>query len=118
MTLGALSLGNLGLSSEDPCYDPNGHPWYDWGLESIWNTPYECQCMIDNNYPIGQQCATPSGVVAVTAGAVGGAANVVGEGLGTGIATGVGSFAQNINFSGIALLAVAGFVAYALLSKR
>jgi hypothetical protein len=49
---------------------------------------------------------------------VGGAASAVGEGIGTGIATGAGSFASSVNLSGLTLLAVAGFIAYALLSKK
>lgn len=115
-----MNITGLGLAQGDPCYDPN-HPWYDFGLESLFNTDAECACLESSGRPLGDQCATFSGVVGTMSGqagaVVGGAASAVGEGIGTGIATGAGSFAQSVNLSGLMLLAIAGGVVY-MLSKR
>lgn len=112
-----MNIG-LGLAKGDPCYDPNGHPWYDWGLESVWNTPAECACLESTGRPLGEQCASFQGVVQTMAGqaggVIGGATSAVGEGIGTGVASGLQGFTQSVNFSGLMLLAIAGLAIYAL----
>jgi hypothetical protein len=131
MTLGALSLG-----PEDPCYDQS-HPWY---YPNVMSTAAECECMQANfsNYTAGQQCvgycvedpSAPIAMQCVSAGgvaqtmlapagaAVGAAASAIGQGIGQGLGAGLKGFGGAVDFTGLVLLGVAGFVAYALLSKR
>src|SRR5882672_2186980 len=90
-----LGLGGgrgLGLGPEDPCYDPD-HPWY---LPNWYNDSVECACMAEAGtsvYPLGQQCATVTGVaqtMGAQAGAVVGSATTVAGGAIGGAVAGVG----------------------------
>lgn len=113
-----MTLSGLGISQSDLCYDPN-HPWYDpFGLI---HTDAECACLEAAGVPLGEQCPTFQGTVELMsqqAGSVIGAgSSAIGEGIGTGVATGLTGFTQSVNFSGIALLALAGAAVF-MLSKR
>jgi hypothetical protein len=120
----ALGIRGLGLGPDDPCYDPD-HPWY---LPDIFNDSVECACMAaagTSVYPIGQQCATVSGVAQTMgsqAGAVVGDVAQVAGGVVGGATSGVSSgLAATLGLSGTALLiggaVIVGLILYVALKK-
>lgn len=102
MTLQVHNNGMSGLGALQPgdsCYDPN-RPW--WGY-----TDAECACMAAENRPIGQQCASFSGVLATMAGQTG---TVVGSGVDAAVSSTVGG----MSLGTIAVLAAVGLLIFAI----
>lgn len=110
-----MNISGLGLGPEaGACFNAgDSHPWY---IPNFWNTPEECQCLIDSGAPIGEQCWSVAGVATTMAGttgsAIGAGASAIGEGIGTGVGTGLSNFASSVDLSGLLLLGIVGMAIY------
>lgn len=107
-----MRIGGLGLAPTDSCYDPN-RAWY---VPEFWITDAECACIAQEGRPLGEQCASFSGVAQTMSGQVGtvlgAGSSAIGEGIGTGLGSGISNFANTVDLSGLMLLGIVGLAIY------
>ncbi len=118
LTANGMGVGALGLSPGDSCYDAS-RSWYQ---PNFWMTDAECACVVQEGRPLGEQCASVSGVAqtmghqagAVTGDVVSGA----GEGFGAAVGSVASGLAGTLNLTGLSLLLAVGFGAYLILGRQ